>query len=380
MQHMSAGRAARTTAFAVGGALLATVASVYLVLRLERRKRYLDEDHPKLFDDDLPEHLAREIEEERARAAKTSLKRSMYDNVLMLSSDRRPMCTISAKKARWYVKKDLAEWTVLEKGEDGHGDYEDGVRCIRFRYAENAVGGKFGENMSDHLYLRSAKQNVCVGCGDEERHRRHYIVPYSYRALLPMEYKTHMSHDIVILCPDCHLRCEDQTKTRMKELERECRRKRGEGATKIPPTVNAPEQHRIRISAIALIRRERDNLPEEEAGEAERIVRKYLAGQCQDEAKKELLLAGKEELTKSQIQQACSVKCHVKNPAYLSPSEVVVESLINEADVEEFIKGWRRHFVAAVGPLYMPHGWSVDNPVISGKEARRSGKDGVAAW
>ncbi len=279
---------------------------------------------------------------------------------------------------------------------------------------------------------------------------RHCIVPYSYRALLPSEYKTHMSHDIVILCPDCHLRCEGQTKIRMQRLEREFRARLGDEAFKIPPVVDDPDKHRVRNCAIALARRGRDVLPEEEAKEAERVVREYLASLCGDEERRELLLSGREvltqseiqpaitddpqkqhirkfalaltrhqrpgtlpeeeakeaetvvreylasqcktkekrelllsgeqELTKIQIKKACSVKCHVKNPAYLTPSEVVVYSLKGEGDVEEFIKGWRRHFVEAVGPCYMPNGWRVDNPVISGKEARRSGKDGAKAW
>ena len=219
----SDGRAARSTALAAAGSILVAVASVHLLrTTLDRRRRSSSEGNDDAtldpMDDDPADDPARKIEDDWERSAKTSLKRSMYDNVVMLSLERAPMCTISAKKARWYVKKGLGEWTMLGEYDECYGEYDVGVRCIRFLHAENATGARFGVNMTDHLYLRSAKQNICVGCGDDRRHMRHYIVPYSYRALLPPEYKTHMSHDIMILCPDCHVRCEGETKVRMQSL------------------------------------------------------------------------------------------------------------------------------------------------------------------
>ncbi len=54
----------------------------------------------------------------------------MYDNVLMLSQNHMPTCTISTKKARWYVKKGLVEWATLERSDRGYGKYNVSVKCI----------------------------------------------------------------------------------------------------------------------------------------------------------------------------------------------------------------------------------------------------------
>ena len=40
----------------------------------------------------------------------------------------------------------------------------------------------------------------CVGCGDRDHLVRFSIVPHVFRALLPLRFKEHSSHDIVLLC------------------------------------------------------------------------------------------------------------------------------------------------------------------------------------
>ena len=88
---------------------------------------------------------------------------------------------------------------------------------------------------------------------------------------------------------------------------------------------------------------------------------------CYREEEREMILTGNEPLTKAQLQKACSVKYRVKNPRYVSGSEVVVRSLNDDRKkIEEFIIDWRKHFMTVVDPKYMPTGWGVDNPVAKG--------------
>lgn len=322
-----------------------------------------------ISEDKLPDHIRREIHKQRKRKSKEamiSMKTPMYDNIHMLDEDREPICTISMKKAKWYIRKNIAEWTAPKAGSELSKDKD--IKCIRLLFTHNGVHEGEKKSSSEKLYLRSAKQNICVSCGSDGHHIRHYIVPYSYRALLPDDYKSHMSHDIVILCPDCHVRCERSTKKRMKRMEHNLRMKMTDGNAFCSPVIEDPHLYHVRSCAIALAKW-RDKIPTEKIASYEKEVRLYLADCCKDEAEKEMIiLTGNDEpLTKSQLQKACSVKYRVKNPRYVPGSEVVVRSLNGDKEkIEQFIVDWRKHFIAIVDPKYMPTGWRVDNPVAKG--------------
>ncbi len=321
-----------------------------------------------ISEENLPDHIRREIHKQRKRKSKEamiSMKTPMYDNIHMLDEDREPICTISMKKAKWYIRKNIVEWSAPKAGSELSKDKD--AKCIRLLFTHNGAHEEEKKSSSEKLYLRSAKQNICVSCGSDGHHIRHYIVPYSYRSLLPDDYKSHMSHDIVILCPDCHVTCERSTKKRMKRMEHDLRMKMTtDGDAFCSPVIEDPHLYHVRSCAIALVKW-KDTIPKEKIDSYEKEVRTYLADCCKDETKKETILTGNEPLTKSQLQKACSVKYRVKNPRYVPGSEVVVRSLNGDKEkIEEFIVEWRKHFIATVDPNHMLTGWRVDNPVAKG--------------
>lgn len=322
-----------------------------------------------ISEENLPDHIRREIYKQRQRKAKEamiSMKTPMYDNIHMLDEDREAICTISMKKAKWYIRKNIAEWSSPKEGSELSKNVD--VKCIRLLFTHNGANEDEEKKSSstEKLYLRSAKQNICVSCGSDGRHIRHYIVPYSYRSLLPDDYKSHMSHDIVILCPDCHVRCERSTKKRMKRMENELRMKMADGDAFCSPVIEDAHLYHVRSCAIALVKW-KNTMPTEKIDSYENEVRCYLADCCKNDAEKETILTGNEPLTKAQLQKVCSVKYRVKNPRYVPGSEVVVRSLKNDREkIEEFIVDWRKHFIAIVDPQHMPTGWRVDNPVAKG--------------
>jgi len=372
------------------GILVIAATSMYMYLLQSRRRKQRDdpktpsvstgksEEEGNTFyaqlgiaEEHLPTHIQREIHKERKRRAKVeliSMKSPMYDNVYMLDSNKELMCTISMKKARWYTKKGIAKWSSFKEGDHPTAsDAAEGgeVKCIRLLFQHNGASADSKKFSPESLYLRSPKENVCVQCGADGHHIRHYIVPYAYRALLPEEYKAHMSHDIVILCPDCHLACERPTKRRMKETEREARARAGGRARDAAPTIENPRLHRVRGCAIALAKW-KDHMPAEKVESYERDVRAHLAGRCEGEEEKAALLRGEEALTKKQLQQACSVNYRVRNPQYVPGAEVVVSSLKDAKSIEDFIIDWRKYFISTFNPRRMPTGWRVDNPVACG--------------
>eukprot|EP00887_Chlorella_sp_A99_P000972 scaffold5.g972.t1 len=53
-------------------------------------------------------------------------------------------------------------------------------------------------------FYTTAKQNHCVGCGEEGHYLRYRVIPSCYRRAFPLHMKSHRSHDIVLLCVGCH--------------------------------------------------------------------------------------------------------------------------------------------------------------------------------
>ena len=44
-------------------------------------------------------------------------------------------------------------------------------------------------------------------CGRHGDYLRHNVVPHCYRSHFPLEMKTHLSHDVVLLCQACQAAC-----------------------------------------------------------------------------------------------------------------------------------------------------------------------------
>lgn len=59
------------------------------------------------------------------------------------------------------------------------------------------------EDEDNEFYIQR-KKNICVGCGEGNHYLRYRIIPSCYRMHFPEHLKSHRSHDIVLLCVDCH--------------------------------------------------------------------------------------------------------------------------------------------------------------------------------
>lgn len=316
------------------------------------------------WSEDLPTHIQREQMKERRRQAKLpqmSMKSQMYDNVTMLDPQGNILSKISRKKGRWYVKRGLANWIREEAEEDSNAAYlyessstkmvvevddDSEFNTIQLKFEPKARSEK-------HEYGKSFKRNICVACGGTENQMRFYIVPYAYRNLFPKKYKSHISHDVVLLCANCHLTCGQQSQYRMNDMEEKFNVKKKH-------TTNF-ELYKVRSSSLALMNW-RQKIPEEKIAEHESVVRTYFL-------KIGETIQNDEEISKEKLQRAIDVDYQIENPDYIPGPNLVVESLLgNDLKMEEFIRGWRRFFVDTIHPRHLPTGWSVDYPVMSNEE------------
>jgi hypothetical protein len=311
------------------------VSVVLLWRKLRRTDQKLDEDDEDWNDDDseLPTHLQRAVYKDQRRKESVrflAMKKPMYDNIEMYGPQGELLCTISQKKAGWYVRKQLAEW----KNDDDH-------TAIQLLFAPK---GKSGQT---NVYTTSHKKNICVSCGEAKHHMRHYVVPYCYRTLLPEKYKSHTPHDIVIMCPDCHLTCEQATQIRQKGLEQAVRKDAETAMSVIPDRL----LYHVKSCASALLRN-RDKIPPAKREEYETLIKKHHA------------LEDCDELTTTLLQATTEIETHMPNPKYIPGPQLVVEQLeSDDAMIDAFIRDWRSHFIEVVQPRFLPTGWSIDNAV-----------------
>ncbi|XP_012575641.1 protein RRP6-like 3 isoform X2 [Cicer arietinum] len=118
---------------------------------------------------------------------KFSCKSPVYHNCRIFANDGRLLCYCDRKKLEWYISRDLAK--LIEE--------EPPAIMLLFEPKGRP------EDEGNDFYIQS-KKNICVGCGEGSHYLRYRIIPSCYRIHFPEHLKSHRSHDIVLLCVDCH--------------------------------------------------------------------------------------------------------------------------------------------------------------------------------
>ena len=303
----------------------------------------------------LPGHITRELEKERRRLDKMSdlcMKSAMYDNVRMYDPQGEVLCTISLKKAHWYVNKELADWITVEQLPSVKE--ESDRRNIQLRFEPKARSNRNSQ------YVTADKKNQCVVCGAKQFHIRHYIVPFVYRCLFPHEYKSHMSHDIVALCAKCHVHCSRETHFRMNDLESQHQVQ--------PQFIIDKSREKVKKCATALLRHQK-SMPDDKVNEMKSVVWKYFLSTVDGESSSNTELGLYDELLSTdQLKNASEIEFRSPNPEYIPGPELVVNNLHGDHNkIADFVRDWRIFFVATMSPRFLPNGWSVEYAVKCGE-------------
>ncbi|KAM7271020.1 hypothetical protein ACFE04_030234 [Oxalis oulophora] len=118
---------------------------------------------------------------------KFSCKSPVYHNCRIYANDGRLLCYCDRRKLEWYIRRDLAKLV-----------HEDPPAIMLLFEPKGRP-----EDEDNDFYIQS-KKNICVGCGEGKHYLRYRIIPSCYRVHFPEHLKSHRSHDIVLLCVDCH--------------------------------------------------------------------------------------------------------------------------------------------------------------------------------
>jgi hypothetical protein len=304
----------------------------------------------------MPQHIQRVVTKERRRREKMvylAMKSPMYDNIQMIDPNGATLPKISRKKAEWYVKKGLAHYCTHP--EDSNGTKNDSMKCIQINFEPK-------NNSITTIYQTSEKENICVKCGRGDYHlMRHHIVPSTYKSLLPKKYKSHMSHDITLLCGDCHLHCQQSSQKRMNDIENLCR-----PPGSAPKYTNDNTMYKARSSALALLNWSH-KIPKDQLKIHYQRVKDFLVDERSNDPVKDLQCDDSEFMISSvKLQELIDAEYLIENPDFIPGNKLVVESIIDdEKKIAQFVRDWRKHFIDTVHPRFLPEGWSVDHDVTS---------------
>jgi len=253
------------------------------------------------------------------------------------------MFTCGERKVTWYLERGLAEKT------------DDGKIMLTF----TPKGKGFEDN---EVFGKSVREAICVVTGRDDGLQRHHIVPYCYRTYFPEEYKSKNHHDVVLIHHKKHTEYETEAscyKDRIAEMYgvktiqefnseyTACLRKSGKHNAILINTIYSIFKTHGRVSNE--IKLEKIRVISEMTGIPFKIVCNYNYIQ---------LYKMYELLKEAHHQELDDFKKN--NRKDYDHGYHVVQKLIEEDGIEDFVKLWRKHFIITMKPKYMPNGWSID--------------------
>lgn len=255
---------------------------------------------------------------------KNAATKIIYSNHVIQAPDGTTMCRAGEDRTSWYLERGLA--VVVSE--------EPFTIRLNFEPA--------GRGHADDIFYLGSKENKCVVCGSEKDINKHHVVPRVFRRHLPDRYKNRNSHDIVILCVECHVRYEVEANEQKHALAQAV------GFCLLRSKVKLTQEQRIEADAryaASTLRQHRDKMPEDRITAYEDKIRQF---------------TGDVQINPSLID---SLARKMPPQSRALGGEDLGQFVVGRVDADEFCLGWRDHFVRTMRPAYLPIGWKVNNPI-----------------
>ena len=354
---------------------------------------------------------------------------------LLFTPKNSKSCKINREKKQQVTAAEAAI-AIAEEGRKGGGNNARTTSDLDVDV--NKEENKHDNNSSDinermRLYNLTHKQNLCVACGvgDDTNNTdngssitsatsaastattssniglvRHYVVPYAYRKRFPSKFKTHLPHDIVLLCIDCHTMMEQATKLYKTDTYEQLYRPNPDYQHTFQPMITDHYLKKLKSSARALLFH-KQKLPKQRIDSYEALVRDYLSSSSKkknvtnnknttgihnDISENSATIAATDAdaadtaycaTTSATNNYASSSSNNYNNisdtvlrelvetmvteqpnPNYVPIQDLVLHhKLQTDNDIRQFVMEWRQFFVDTLQPRYLPVGWNVTSPV-----------------
>lgn len=231
---------------------------------------------------------------------KFSCKNPVYHNCRIYANDGRLLCYCDRRKIDWYLRRGLAKLV------------EENPPAIMLLFEPKGRP----EHEGNDFYIQS-KKNICVGCGEGKHYLRYRIIPSCYRVHFPEHLKSHRSHDIVLVCVDCHEIAHSAAEKHKKKIAAEygiplfVKNVVDSGEKEVSTASGTMENHeqagvsplQLRTAAMALLRYE-STMPSSRRDELTQVVMKYFGGRDVSKADLEkALLVGMSPYERKKLQK-----------------------------------------------------------------------------
>lgn len=251
---------------------------------------------------------------------KFSCKSPVYHNCRIFANDGRLLCYCDRRKLEWYVSRNLAKLV------------EEEPPAIMLLFEPKGRP----EDEGNDFYIQS-KRNICVGCGEGNHYLRYRIIPSCYRMHFPEHLKSHRSHDIVLLCVDCHEVAHAAAEKYKRKIATEfgiplfVRRivysnQNQNSSESSVPKLNVEEEGvsplQLRTAAMALLRHG-SRMPAKRREELIMIVRNYYGGrEVSDEDLERALLIGISSNRRKRLEKKRKLACNNSSNSTISDDKL----------------------------------------------------------
>lgn len=337
-----------------------TVNSILNLIELHKNREYKSDiliDSNTTYKNNTEKSKAKELRKKNF-IKKYTRNNPVYENCVMFAPTGQQLCFCDTKKMNWYLSKNLA--TKISENE------------FILNFKPNQTGC-IDQDLEESNFYITAKKNCCVVCGVDYNYLKFHVVPYIYRQHFPNILKAHKSHDIVLLCLECH---EKANKLYNKEKENIAIKYNVSSNIQSIKTLGIKKLNKIINISKNLIKK-KPYIDNNKIKEIEDELKKLIIENHDDNYISGFYkyLFDNSALNKDNI--TCDFKIDnkllylinnfkIKN---LKNSETIknqhgFEVVKKLSDITVFIKHWRRFFLNNMNPRYLPSSWKIEHQVV----------------
>ena len=283
-------------------------------------------------------------------------KGPIYDSCKMLAPDGQQLCFCDFKKMTWYLERNLA--TLISNDPP----------VFKLIFEPNARGCVDENLKSSNFYIES-RTNCCVICGKTNNYLRFHVIPILYRSCFPENLKSHKSHDVVLLCLECHERARKVYEQKKEEISK----RYGVPLNVMSDGKNNFLQLTQFIKKCKVIKKNKNkNLPEIAEKKLKKNLKETFDSLIQNSkdfknfVEKNKIKCDKEEDIDDNFLDIFCDKFIVDDKNIPDGKRNLHGKLVIEKvkDLKEFIMEWRQFFLDSFQPKFLPKEWSVKHEIV----------------
>ena len=283
-------------------------------------------------------------------------KGPIYDSCKMLAPDGQQLCFCDFKKMTWYLERNLA--TLISNDPP----------VFKLIFEPNARGCVDENLKSSNFYIES-RTNCCVICGKTNNYLRFHVIPILYRSCFPENLKSHKSHDVVLLCLECHERARKVYEQKKEEISK----RYGVPLNVMSDGKNNFLQLTQFIKKCKVIKKNKNkNLPEIAEKKLKKNLKETFDSLIQNSkdfknfVEKNKIKCDKEEDIDDKFLNIFVDKFIVDDKNIPDGKRNLHGKLVIEKvkDLKEFIMEWRQFFLDSFQPKFLPKEWSVKHEIV----------------